>query len=515
MHRQDFTPVSTHSMMRTKFDEIGMHMEEKMGKKFFICDAVLDSVSRQIAIFSGWGKEMQPISWEVADKRTYVPWAKKKYDIVVFGMPQKFHYGDGMGTNPIQMMQALSAQVIRHKRIMSDRCVFICSSVCDGFFNDDRWPYAREQYELFQREGSILPEIAKYGGPVRRAAGLYRKVPFPRRVPPIPRLFHDELRAYRGGELERDVHRGREGAGLCPRHGHEDARDLRGSAGGCKKKVYGRQPEHPCAAQDVCQERGAFEHGVKPSRTLVERSKNLSPTAIIIVVAICFAGSIVQTWSGFGFSIVVMSVFSLMMPSYGEATALSNLLMLGVSIYLALRMRGFIRWKLLLWPLIAYVPLSYLAVRFVAVEPGGTLQILLGITLIVLGVWFFFFKNKVYIKQTPVAGLITGAVSGTMGGLFCMAGVPLAVYLIGIKEKESYLATIGMLYVLLTAYSAALHASNGFITTTVLWMVLYCAGAVVVGTLLGQLIFKRVKQEILTKAVYDFMLVSGAFLLLT
>ena len=32
-----------------------------------------------------------------------------------------------MGTNPIQMMQALSAQVIRHKRVMKENCVIICS----------------------------------------------------------------------------------------------------------------------------------------------------------------------------------------------------------------------------------------------------------------------------------------------------------------------------------------------------------------------------------------------------
>ena len=60
MHRADFVPVSTHSEMRNKFDQQGMFMEEKMGKKFFCCDAVLDSKSRQIAIFSGYAKEMQP-----------------------------------------------------------------------------------------------------------------------------------------------------------------------------------------------------------------------------------------------------------------------------------------------------------------------------------------------------------------------------------------------------------------------------------------------------------------------
>ncbi len=164
MHRQDFMPVSASSEMRHKFDQQGMLMEEKMGKKFFCCDAVLDSSSRQIAIFSGWAKEMQPISWQVADKRTYVHWAEKKYDVVVFGMPTNFHYGNGMGTNPIQMMQALSAQVIRHKRILSDRCVFIVSSLCDGYFHDERWPYARELYGMFQRDYmNTLPDMNRLG----------------------------------------------------------------------------------------------------------------------------------------------------------------------------------------------------------------------------------------------------------------------------------------------------------------------------------------------------------------
>ena len=66
---------------------------------------------------------MQPVSWKTADRRTYVHWAEKKYDVLVFGMPQAFHYGNGMGTNPIMMMQALSAQVIRLKRVMTENCV--------------------------------------------------------------------------------------------------------------------------------------------------------------------------------------------------------------------------------------------------------------------------------------------------------------------------------------------------------------------------------------------------------
>ncbi len=164
MHGEDFTPVNSKSLMRHKFDEIGMHMEERMGKKFFCCDAVLDTYSRQIAIFSGCAKEMQAASWLISDKRTYVPFAEKKYDVMIFGMPQFFHYGEGMGTNPIMLMQAISAQVVRHKRVLSDKCVIICTSLCNGFFNDDLWPYTRELYELFQRnEMQTLPDLNRYG----------------------------------------------------------------------------------------------------------------------------------------------------------------------------------------------------------------------------------------------------------------------------------------------------------------------------------------------------------------
>ena len=163
MHNEDFVPVSGSNAMRTKFDEVGMHMEKAMGKKFFCCDAVLDSKARQIAIFSGYAAVMEPLSWKAADKRTYVPFAGKKYDLLVFGMPQSFHYGDGMGTNPIMLMQALSAQVIRHKRVMSDHCVIICASLCNGYFNDELWPYTRELFDMFGRGNSnILPDMDRY-----------------------------------------------------------------------------------------------------------------------------------------------------------------------------------------------------------------------------------------------------------------------------------------------------------------------------------------------------------------
>ncbi|MGB7339202.1 MAG: lactate racemase domain-containing protein [Phototrophicaceae bacterium] len=179
MHRDDFTTVNHHSLMRRKFDAIGEYMEETMGKKFFMCDAVLDTKMRQIAVLSGYGKEIQPLSWDIADERTYVPWAEEKYDIMMFGMPQAFHYGNGHGTNPILMYQAIGAQVIRHRRVMRDNFVVICSSICNGYFHDEEFPSYRELYELFQKDyHNVLPNLEKYGEHFSNDAEYIRKFRF-------------------------------------------------------------------------------------------------------------------------------------------------------------------------------------------------------------------------------------------------------------------------------------------------------------------------------------------------
>lgn len=162
MHRKDFVPVSSHSLMRQKFDAIGEHMENMMGKKFFCVDAVLDSFSHQIAVFAGEAHEVQKESWKIADERTYVKWAKKKYDVIIFGLPNDFQYGSRQGRNPILVEQAISAQVVRLKRVMSDNPVIIALAQCDGDFGDDEFPAMKEVYDYFQAHGNTLPDIESY-----------------------------------------------------------------------------------------------------------------------------------------------------------------------------------------------------------------------------------------------------------------------------------------------------------------------------------------------------------------
>jgi len=83
---------------------------------------------------------------------------------MMFGMPQNFHYGNGHGTNPILMMQAIAANVIRHKRVMNDNFVIVCASICNGYFHDEEFPSYRPLYDLFQKDyHNVLPDLDRYG----------------------------------------------------------------------------------------------------------------------------------------------------------------------------------------------------------------------------------------------------------------------------------------------------------------------------------------------------------------
>ncbi len=161
MHREDFVPVTSHSLMRQKFDAIGEWMEHGMGRSFFCVDAVLDSFSHQIAVVAGEAHAVEKATREIADKRTYVHWAKKKYDVIIMGLPNDFQYGTRQGRNPILIEQAIAAQIIRLKRVMSDNPVIIALAQCDDF-GDEEFPAMKDVFDYYVNNGNTLPDIEHY-----------------------------------------------------------------------------------------------------------------------------------------------------------------------------------------------------------------------------------------------------------------------------------------------------------------------------------------------------------------
>ena len=151
MHRDDYLPASTHSYMRRQFDSIGKAMEAGIGKSFFAVDAVVGTRAQVLGVYAGTAEEVQKESWPLAEQRTHITLdIDVPFDILVFGLPRSFHYGPGMGSNPILMLQAIAAQMTRCYGVFRENGVIIAPSICDGWFNDSWFPSYEHVYNRLQ-----------------------------------------------------------------------------------------------------------------------------------------------------------------------------------------------------------------------------------------------------------------------------------------------------------------------------------------------------------------------------
>ena len=162
---------------------------------------------------------------------------------------------------------------------------------------------------------------------------------------------------------------------------------------------------------------------------------------LVIIAAIVLCASYIQSVTGFGFGIFAM-IFLPNVLLYTEANVLSSIFSAFTSLAVALVMWRKISWKNLVFPLIGCLPTTYLAVSFIKVQKNDTLVLFLGIALLVLSLYFFFFSNKIKIKPTWYAGLIAGVISGIMDGMFSIGGPPVVIYYMqSEKDSDHYLAT--------------------------------------------------------------------------
>lgn len=152
MYRADWLGGAIDSHMRHQFRSIGEAIEERIGKQIFAVDAVLGQFGEVLDVQAGSIAEVERATWPLAKRRAevVVDELEQPADILLVGLPRDFHYGPGMGTNPILMSLAIGAQYSRAARALRPAPVIIAAAACDGWFNGAWFPSYKETYETLQ-----------------------------------------------------------------------------------------------------------------------------------------------------------------------------------------------------------------------------------------------------------------------------------------------------------------------------------------------------------------------------
>lgn len=211
-----------------------------------------------------------------------------------------------------------------------------------------------------------------------------------------------------------------------------------------------------------------------------------------------------------------MTLLPFLMPSYGEATALSGLLALTTSAMISFRMRKYITWKRLMPILLTFIAISAAAICMLTRMQDELLRRFLGIILMITALYFAFFSKRIKLKTTLPYQIGAGTISGIMGGFFGMQGPPAVLYFISSEpDKNHYMAMAQTYFLIGNAMMTIVRASNGFVTADVGRCYILCLAAVLIGTVLGSWAFKHIPGRIFPYVVYSYIGISGLVIFLT
>lgn len=233
---------------------------------------------------------------------------------------------------------------------------------------------------------------------------------------------------------------------------------------------------------------------------------------IILIFVFAFGGAFIQRVTGFGFGIFAMTALPYLMPSYGEATTLSGLLALLCSAITGIRFMKHMPWKKLAVILPVFLVTSFFFIGFINHIDAHRIKLYLGITLIIISIYFFFASDSIHLKPTFPVQASMGALSGVLGGLFAMQGPPAIIYFTSSTDtKEEYMAISQWYFFIGNVFMTVVRAQNGFLTEAVGYGTLAGIPAVIFGLLLGFKINRRLPIGIMRKCIYAFMAASGLF----
>lgn len=242
------------------------------------------------------------------------------------------------------------------------------------------------------------------------------------------------------------------------------------------------------------------------------------PENILYIIILAAGASFVQRTIGFGFGIFIMTALPFLMPSYGEAVTLSGLLSLTSATVVMVKYLKFVTWKRLLPMVGAFIIFSTLAILLLDKIEGRAMRMILGIMLIIISLYFSFFKEKLQkiIRPTRSWQLGTGSVSGIMGGLFGMHGPPVVLYLISAEpDKDHYMGMIQTYAVVTNITMLAVRAFSGYVTPAVGSAYLYGLAGLAIGVAAGNWAYKRIPGKIFTYVVYAYIALSGLIIFVT
>ena len=229
----------------------------------------------------------------------------------------------------------------------------------------------------------------------------------------------------------------------------------------------------------------------------------------ILIFFVVFVAAFTQGVVGFGFGLVTMALLPLFVSEH-FAVPFVAVYCFGVAALIAWQLRAHLQWgraiPLLVGTAIG-VPLGVFALQ---VANPLTIKLILGLTLIAYSCWSLFSTLEPREREVPIAwAYLAGAASGVLGA-FNTGGPPAVVYTtLRNWDKDATKSTLQVVFLLTSIIQLVGFAWTGLLTSAVLVQNLLISPAIIIGVVLGHVLYQRIDQLTFKRALLAVLLLVG------
>ncbi len=211
---------------------------------------------------------------------------------------------------------------------------------------------------------------------------------------------------------------------------------------------------------------------------------------LLLIWGVIILAAVLRAFTGFGFALAAVPVFSLFMPP-AQAVVLSASLGLAISL---LTIRTY--WGR--YPLRPMAPMFLMSLVGTAVGvwvlqslSGQQFQLFVGVAVILACLALTFYRPG-GLRPAPGPAALAGGVSGLLNGAFAIPGPPVIIYAMATEPDPARSRSLLLTFFLFSSpFALVMYALAGFVTPVSLWLFLLAFPAMYVGDKVGYHLFHR------------------------
>ena len=232
----------------------------------------------------------------------------------------------------------------------------------------------------------------------------------------------------------------------------------------------------------------------------------------IIFLLVLFIANVIQAITGFAGTVLAMPPATFLL-GLDTARVILNIMALLSGLMIAISDPKSIQVKEL-GKILVFMGLGAVAGSFLlSFAPSESLLLTIyGVIILAVALKNWFYKKE--IKLSLVAGCAILFVSGIIHAMFVSGGALLVVYaVLALPNQREFRVTVASTWVILNSALAVSHYQAGYFTPEVCNYILISIIPLIIATIVGTKLAKKMKKEVFLKLTYILLAISGLTLI--